>query len=253
MSGWIVSLAGYTDLDKVPSYRRFRPTNLGTFSGPFQSMVAKNMVLPTHDLPDEIREFAENLIFFHGVGALEAQRSGTHQRVWPQEMVMFARDSIQMTGGMVLVDAHQPVPSYAISGVLDQVKNRLLDFVLGLQESNVTAEDLDNQSVEREVGTRNLFNINIYGDRNVVASGEQVNQRFETVQKGDIDSLIRVLRKFNIDDKDLSELRSAVSADPSASRSSYGPKVRDMAGGNDFQGGVEHLERWSPNRFQSVD
>ncbi|MYC06792.1 MAG: hypothetical protein F4X57_06440 [Chloroflexi bacterium] len=227
---WVDSeLSGYTDMDKVPSYRRVRPTNLGTFSGPFQGGV-KNMVLPTYNLPDEIREFAENLIFFDGVGALEAQGTSTHQRKWPQEMVMLAQDSIQMTGGMVLVDAHQPVPAYVISGVLDQVKNRLLDFVLGLQESNVTSEDLDNRSVEREVA-RNLFNINIYGDRNIVASGEQVNQRVETVQEGDIDSLVSVLREFNINDKDLSELKSAISADPSAPGSNYGPKVREWLGG----------------------
>ena len=229
-SEWVdCELRGYTDWDKVPNYRRFHPTNLGTFSGPLQSGV-KNMVLPTYNLPDEIREFAENLIFFEGVGMLEAQGSGTLQRKWPQEMVMLAQDSLQLTGGMVLVDAHQPVPSYAISGVLDQVKNRLLDFVLGLQESNVTSEDLDSRSVEREVA-RNLFNINIYGDRNIVASGEQVNQRLESVQKGDIDSLMKKLRKFDIDDKDLSELRDAVSADPSVPESGYGPKVQAWLGG----------------------
>ena len=227
---WVdCELSGYTDLDNVPIYRRFRPINLGTFSGPLQSLV-KNMVLPTYGLPDEVKEFAENLIFVDGVGALEAQRSGTHQRVWPQEMVMLARENIQLSGNMVLIDAHQPIPAYAISGVLDQIKNRLLDFVLGLQESNVTSEDLDNRSVERDVA-RNLFNINIYGDRNVVASGEQVNQRIKTVQKGDIDSLMRMLHKFNIDDKDLSELKSAVSADPGSPGGSYGPKVRAWLGG----------------------
>ena len=42
---WVDSeLDGFNDRDKVPSYRRFTPTNLGTFAGPFQSEV-KNMVL----------------------------------------------------------------------------------------------------------------------------------------------------------------------------------------------------------------
>ena len=203
---WIdFELGGYPDRDSVPSYRRFRPTNLGTFAGPFQSGV-KNVVLPTFDLPDTVKEFAENLIFFHGVGALEAQASSSHQWKWPQEMVMLAQNSIQMTGDMVLVDAHQPIPSHVISGVLDQVKNRLLDFVLGLQESNVTAEDLDNRTVEPEVA-RNLFHINIYGDRNIVASGERVNQKVKIVQEGDIDSLLESLREFNVEDDDLSKLK----------------------------------------------
>ena len=95
---WIdFELGGYPDRDSVPSYRRFRPTNLGTFAGPFQSGV-KNIVLPTFDLPDTVKEFAENLIFRHGVGALEAQASSSHQWKWPQEMVMLAQNSIQMTG-----------------------------------------------------------------------------------------------------------------------------------------------------------
>ena len=227
---WIdFELGGYPDRDSVPSYRRFRPTNLGTFSGPFQSGV-KNVVLPTFDLPDTVKEFAENLFFFDGVGALEAQASSSHQWKWPQEMVMLAQNSIQMTGGMVLVDAHQPIPSHVISGVLDQVKNRLLDFVLGLQESNVTAEDLDNRTVKPEVA-RNLFHINIYGDRNIVASGERVNQKVKIVQEGDIDSLLESLREFNVEDDDLSKLKDAVLAEPSATSGSYGPKVQSWLGG----------------------
>ena len=227
---WVdFELSGYTDRDKVPSYRCFRPTNLGTFSGPFQSGV-KNMPLPTYNLPDEVKEFAENLILFEGVGALEAQASGSYQRKWPQEMVMLARDAIQMTGGMVLIDAHQPIPAYALTGVLDQIKNKLLDFVLGLQKSDITSEDLNNGTVEAEVA-RNLFHINIYGDRNVVASGEHVSQRLNTVPKGDVHSLISYLRKHNLESDDLSELKDAVSSEPSAPDGRYGPKVRAWLGG----------------------
>ena len=227
---WVdFELGGYPDRDSVPSYRRFRATNLGTFSGPFQSGV-KNVVLPTFNLPDTVKEFAENLIFFDGVGALEAQASSSHQWKWPQEMVMLAQSSIQMTGGMVLVDAHQPIPSHVISGVLDQVKNRLLDFVLGLKESNVTAEDLDNRTVEPKIA-RNLFHINIVGDRNVVASGERVNQKVKIVEEGDIDSLLESLREFNVEDDDLSKLKDALLAEPSATGGSYGPKVQSWLGG----------------------
>ena len=229
---WVDSeLTGYPerDRDKVPSYRRFRATNLGTFAGPFQSGV-KNVVLPTYDLPNEIKEFAENLFFFDGVGALEAQASADGQWKWPQEMVMLARNTVQMSGGMVLVDAHQPIPSYVISGILDQVKNRLLDFVIGLQESKVTSEDLDNRTVEPEV-VRNLFHINIYGDRNIVASGEHVNQQSNAVQQGDVDSLLSFLREHNIGEDDLSELRDAVSSEPNASDGGYGPRVREWLGG----------------------
>ena len=227
---WVeFELSGYPDREKVPSYRRFRPTNLGTFSGPSQSGV-ENMVLPTHNLPAEVKEFAENLIFLQGVGELEAQASESTQQRWSQEMVMIARDAIKMTRGMVLVDARQPIPAHVISGILDQVKNKLLDFLLGLQESNITSEDLDNRTVSPEV-VRNLFNFNIYGDRNIVASGEHVKQRVNTVQEGNIDSLLSFLRELNIDNNDLSELKDAVSSEPNAPDGRYGPRVRAWLGG----------------------
>ncbi len=222
-------LSGYTDSEKVPSYRRFRPTNLGTFVGPFQREI-KNMVLPTFNLPKGVKEFAESMMFFDGVGALEAQSSGDGQIKWPQEMVLIARGAVQMSGGMVLVDAHQPVPSYLISGILDQVKNKLLDFVLGLQENNVTPEDLDNRKVAADVA-RNLFYINIYGDGNIVASGEHVTQQVDLVERGDIESLLKFLRELNICSDDLKEIEDAISLEPNAVDSRYGPRVGAWLGG----------------------
>ena len=226
---WVdFELSGYPDRDKLPSYRRFRPTNLGTFSGSFGSGV-KNQVLPTYNLPEEVKDFAENLLFFDGVGALEARMSSDGQLKWPHEMVLLSREVLRMDG-MVLVEAHQPVPSYLIEGILDQVKNKLLDFILGLQESNITEEDLDNRNVEPEA-TRNLFYINIYGDRNIVAGGEQVTQQVNTVEKGDIDSLVACLRSLIIDETDIMALQTAVSSEPTAEGGGYGPKVKAWLGG----------------------
>ena len=162
---WIDSeLNGYPDEEKIPSYRRYRPINLGTFSGPFQSG-AENVVLPTNGLPDLAKGFAEKLVFFDRVAALEvmlAQGTDTHQRRWPQELVILAREATKLTGGMMLVDAHQPIPAYLIAGILDTVKSRLLDFILGLEEHNVSSDGHGNGVAEREVA-RSLFQVYIYG------------------------------------------------------------------------------------------
>ena len=122
--------------------------------------MTKNMVLPTYHLPDSLKDHVENLYFVQGVGELEAQAlKDTLHNKWTQEMVMIGREYIELSGGMVLVDAQQPIPSHVIVGILDQVKNKLLDFVLGLQENNITSEDLENRTVISEVA-RNLFNVN---------------------------------------------------------------------------------------------
>ena len=231
---WVnFELNGYSDKDAVPSYRQFRATNFGTFAGPFQTQI-KNFVLPTFNLPPEVKQFAENLIFFEGIGELEAlvaQGIKSHQIKWRQEMILLAQQSLKLENGMLLVDAHQPVPSHLILGILDQVKNKLLDFVLDLQESDVTSEDIINHTVEPEIA-RNVFNnINIYGDRNVVAGGAHVTQRVNTVESGALDSLLSFLREYNVHDDDISDLRDAISSEPTAHNGQYGPKVRAWLGG----------------------
>ena len=229
---WVDSeLNGYSEVDMVPAYRRFRTINLGIFSGPFNSGV-RNMVLPTYNLPPAVKEFAEYHVFLEGVGALGAQASqGVDLQVrWPQEMVMLAQDAVTMQDGlMLLVDAHQPIPVHVILGILDQVKTKLLDFVLGLQESNITLEGLANGSVQTDV-VRNIFNVNISGDHNIVASGEQVSQNVSSVQPGDIESLLMRVQELDVEADDLHDLRIAVSEEPSAPDGRYGPKVKEWLG-----------------------
>lgn len=225
---WVdFELSGYPDSEKVPNYRWFRPTNYGTFSGPFQSGL-KNVVLPTYNLPLQVKEFAENFYFLQGVGELEALNSDSHLP-WPSEMVLLAKDAVQMSGGMILVHARQPIPSQVVVGVLDQVKNKLLDFVLALQENKINIEQLNDRNDQRDVA-RNLFNINIYGDRNIVASGEHLIQQVEPIQKGDIESLLERLRGIEVEDDDLSELEDAVRSEPEVASGQYGPMVQSWLG-----------------------
>ena len=143
---------------------------------------------------------------------------------------MIAREYTEWSGGMVLVDAQQPIPAHTILGILEQVKNKLLDFVLGLQENNITPENMKNQTVTPET-VRNLFNITIHGNQNTVASGENVNQIINPVQKGDADSLLNFLRGLNLGDDDIHEIAEAISVEPNATDGRFGPRVRNWLGG----------------------
>ncbi len=231
---WLdLELDGYSIDDTIPKYRSFHPTNLGTFSGPFGSIV-RNMSIPTYNLSDPVKEFAENLELYDGLGALEgmlSQGSKTLQRNWSPELVILARNETRLDGNMILVEAHQPIPIYFISGIMDTVKNKLLDFLLAIQDSNITPEDLENRTVETTVA-RTIFNtINVYGDNAMVASGENVNQEIKAIQRGDVDSLLNHFRTLGVDDHSLCELKDAVVSEPSASNGKLGPKVSAWMGG----------------------
>lgn len=229
--GWVESeLNGYQDRESVPEYRHARPANLGVLSGSFGRM-DRNVPIPTSPLPEGVKDFAENLIFYEGVGELEAQASGAPlYNKWPQEYVMRAREVIEWSGGMVLIDAHQPITAHTILGILDQVKNKLLDFVLRLQENNISPENMKNQTVAPET-VRNLFNITIHGNQNTVASGENVNQTIKTVTKGNVDSLLDFLRELNLGDDDIREVEEAIDEEPFATNGQIGPKVQSWLGG----------------------
>lgn len=226
MRDWIRwELEGYPSTVSLPEYRRFKPTNIGTFSGPFQSM-ARNVVLPTYSLPDSIRDFAENADMHAGVGELEAMLvtdSDSLARRWPQEAVMLARDSVEMTGGMVLVDAHSPIPKHVIAGVVDNIKNKLLDFVLDLESSEgiVTSDDEE----LRTNTARGLFQINIYGGTNTVAAGDNFTQETQTVSAGDVESVLNLLKQSGLPNDEAIVLKKALKAEPEAAPGKLGPKV----------------------------
>ena len=226
-------LSGYQDRSTLPNYRQFPGLNLGTFSGPRQSR-AKNVILPTYNLPDAVKTFAENLMLAHGVSELEAMladNSGDQYKLsWPQEYVLLARESIRMSNGMVLIAAHQPITRPLLSGILDNVKNKLLDFILELQVNNITLESFEEGDVDTD-NIRNIFYVNVYGNNNVVASGENVHQKAKVVNRGDIESLLSYFRELGANEEDLDELKDAIQSEPALSKGNYGPRVRQWIGG----------------------
>ena len=243
---WIeFELGGYPSLGAAPSYRSFKPDNFGTFTGPFGSG-AKNVILPTMGLEEPVKSFAEQMTLTEGVAALNEMldsRSGKYVRKWPQEMIFLTRDKIDMSGGMVLVDAQQPVSPNVISGVLDSVKNKLLDFVLDLRDNDVTSESLRNGTLNRET-VRNSFNTHIYGDQNVVATGVNVDQLVMPVRDGDIESLLQSLRQLDIDDNGLDELKTAVTAEHTARQRQFRPESQCLDRENRRQSCVWSVQAW---------
>ena len=191
---------------------------------------------PTHQTgitgQELARDFAENLVFLEGVGHLEGMIVGdsdSFSRKWPQELLMIAREYISFSGGMVLVDASQPIPNHVVSGILDKIKNVLLDFMLDMQENAVAPEDMEFDVEKRQV-VRNLFKVNIYGGQNVVAGGENVHQEATLVDVGNHKSLLNHLREQDISESDLHALKDAISSERHAPKGELGPKVGGWVG-----------------------
>lgn len=238
---WVdFELSGYPDNKDVPDYRVLHLQSVGQFSGSFGSG-ASNVPLPLSNLPQSIRNFAETLRLSEGIGEIEALRRDDIAYRWPPEQVMLARPYLKMENGMVLVDAHRPIPASATSGILDQVKNKLLDFLLSLEENHIVIESLsDSQAAMSQA--RNLFNVNIYGDRNIVASGEKVHQQSINVREGNLDSLLELVRSLGVSDEAVRELQDALALDGPPKDGRLGMRVKAWLGGIAESAAVETLK-----------
>ena len=213
-------LYGYTDPQEVPEYRRLPTANYGNFAGPNEG-TAEGLLIPTEDLPQQVKVFAENLVMLDGVGALQAHGAKEDERSWPPELVMAAQEATALKGGLFLIKAYQPIPASVYPGILEQVRNRLFDFLLDLQNNNRASEEGNGSEA---VGR--LVNYHIYGGHNVIATGEQVNQQVSIVRKDDAASLLEYLREQGVGEEDLQDLRDAVSSEPEAlPGGNYGSRV----------------------------
>ena len=163
------------------------------------------------------------------------------------DLVMLAQEATALKGGLFLTKAYQSVPASVYPNILEQVRNRLFDFLLNLQNNNPT---LDASNESEAVGK--LVNYHIYGGHNVTATGEQVNQQISIVHQGDAVSLLDNPRGEGVEEEDLQELRNAVVSEPEAVDGNYGPQVGAWLGGM-MAKGHRRLERRCGSCASDID
>ena len=234
---WVrAELEGYQSVDDLPDYRKFTPINMGTFAGPFGRIV-KNHTIPIAFLPPEIQRFAKRLDFRQGAKEIEALAARTMTKEgfrtpWPAEVVILAQDHIHMEDGSVLVEAWKPIIGSQLHGILDQIRNRLLDFLLELKQIN--PEVAESEDAIRDVRSdviQNIISTTIYGGQNTVAAGTNFVQNLaESVSTGNLKSLIARLRDTGLDNNMLAELETAVTEDGNCQRNKFGKHVTSWIG-----------------------
>ena len=222
---WVMSeLNGYSIDDTIPSYRRVPLPVFGMFVGAARQ--ARNVLLTTSGLPNEIKDSADYLLVLEGIAALEdIQATGEKelQRTLMPEMTELLREN-QYMSGMVLFQAYQRVPRQVFAEVVDTVKTRLLEFALELQNNSLTPETLSTGEIDDEL-IRKALNVHIYGNNNVVAVGEKVHQEVGNVNHQDLDSLLSHLRGHDVSDDDLAALKQDILSETTPSTGDFGPKV----------------------------
>jgi hypothetical protein len=155
-------LNGYGDA-KLPPYRRKIKGHLFAYlSGPFQSAI-KNVQVPESLLGKYADDWVD-FDFSEGASYLEALLESARvseknlQRFLPPEI--FAQ--LEIVDGYSTMSMWSSLTAASLEGVLDQIRNRALGFLLDLESIDPTAGDFgESPPKQREVD--DLFRRHFYG------------------------------------------------------------------------------------------
>ncbi len=151
---------------------------------------------------------------------------------WPPNLVATMGGVGQIIEGYTLVSAHQPVPRSAVEAILDTVRNRLLTFMLELEQQfpDLAESEEAAKEIPREQAA-SIFHTYVYGGQNVVASGQNISQHTvfppPDLSPGDLEALLDYVRELKVPEEDVLELREALEEDEASSEPGEpGPRTK---------------------------
>lgn len=221
-------LNGYENLAELPDYRKVAAVLTGHLAGPFGSGF-KNVAIPTIGLPDSLKARAEEMVFGEGVASLEASLEGSGDSLvfnWPGNWIALLQRHAKLADELQIYGAWQSTSKATVAGILDTIRNRVLEFCLRLEGETPTVMVDDDQQVTpaTETAASQVFNqVFVFGSKtgNIANASPSAEQ---TIGAGDIQGLMRVLTDAGVPDGEIAALRTAIDADGQEGQEKLGPK-----------------------------
>lgn len=236
LTEWVnYELNGYPDDDSVPSYRVLGAQVLASLMSPAYS--APSHPIPLSHLSDQQRENLETMRMKQSLAVIERfEKKGEGGEngsiVTPIPMEFNGLLGQQLASGFQVQRAWCEVPITELSSILIQVRSRLLDFLLELQDK--IPGDLDDEQTKQQVDkidAPGLFSHAIFGDNATILVGSHnVQTVTNTIVKGDFETLADALRSQQVPEEDIVDLKTAIDSDAlviDEEKKQLGPKVKE--------------------------
>lgn len=230
LTEWVNNeLNGYPREATLPHYRIVPSRVIGHVAN--AAYVQKSMVLPTMHLPERIQNDWHNCELREPVGVLETfARSKPDEHLKMPLSPEFHHLVNKALGGGYAVQKMwlQIEPTQALHAVT-QIRSRLLDFVLELQEELGDVTEGEVKEAAKGIDAQSLFRDAVFGDNTTVVIGSGNTTNVSNVRGSDFESLARVLREGGVAQSDINELKVAIAADAGQvvrETKTFGPSVR---------------------------
>lgn len=167
---WIdCELNGYKDTSKIPSYRKFVGQVKASFIiGRYNMMKYTDTPLPTCNIPDDIKEFIEEVVFSESISAIKLMEGERIGKIIPPEFYSYLTKGTNIDS---ITSAQIEIPKTTPREVISAVENRILDILILLEKEfgNLDELDLDitNKSPKELETISNKITVIVYNDCSV--------------------------------------------------------------------------------------
>ena len=180
LKSWVeCELNGYSEKDELPDYRIMSVGCKGHFSGGFGAAM-NNAEIPSRCIPQDFREGLFTSYLAQPISSIESlindSDGGTVQEPWPADVT--AHFGMKMYQGYNCMQAWKVIPVNALVGILDMIRNKVLNFVLEIESEDPQAGDAPiNSKPVAEEKVQQVFHTYITGNvQNVATGSSNVNQ-----------------------------------------------------------------------------
>ena len=223
---WISKeLSGYGNSDKIPSYR----VTHGEIKAwnPYNGLIP--IIIQYHKMAEQLRERAIG----QPIGEMESlinnpSKSSEFQVNFPAKI-----ENELMAGMSVPLPPTLHVSHSEIHGVLDAVRNTILEWALKLEEEGIVGEGLS-FSKEEKIKAGSNIDIRIENFQGILGDvkDSHVHQRLiVAIKPNDFKGLSKYLESIGIEKEDILELEKVISDDPIPnSNKNFGKNISNWIG-----------------------
>ncbi len=173
-------LNGYKPDDNLPEYRILENLHSkGNFSGPFGSSL-KNADIPLMTIPEEFREPVSRAYIILPVASIErliedSDGRSSVQEPWHPDFVALVRRNIYQH--LNCMQAWKVIPIPNLIAILDEIRNRVLSFVLEIEAEDPEAGEAEiNSNPVPQEKIQQFFYTHIAGVQNVSIGSHNFKQ-----------------------------------------------------------------------------
>lgn len=223
-------LNGFPQEKDVPTYRVIPARLVCTLQN--LAFIYKEQTLPISHLSEEYRKHFSTNEMRESISALEKFAAKPHGHlIHPIAPELYSMFDEVLNGAWILNARIQMEPTQ-IMNTLIEVRSRLLDFVLNLQDKLGDIEsDAEAKQIAQTFDARAIFQHTVIGDNATFVLGDNNATTIKnSVKKGHFDSLAATLKEHGVSIEDNISLKTSIDQDKDAvdiEKKSFGPAVKE--------------------------